>query len=159
MKYIYLSLATLTALSSQAAPALLSKRDLKKAPILISVDQLLGRDGVMNYRWVCAEKAKSTLKARCDESPAEGFDEATGALELQVDAPAGRFDYGLRHAVPTRECRKMLRKIRKIQKENLPYCILGDHIGPPLNGTRSPSVSSVFFLLKSPQGYVIDMDF
>ena len=141
-----------------AAP-LLSEKDLKKAPLMTSLDKLKDRDGVVNYHWVCGKNAKTSIRASCNESPAEEFDEATGALELLVTTSVGTFDYGLRHAVEAQDCRQMLRKIRKVQKKNLSYCILGDHVGTAPSKSQESPVNSTFFLLKSPLGYVIDMDF
>lgn len=161
MNFVLVLSLVLGAPSAVSAASLLSPKDLKKAPLMSSIEKLKGPTGIMSGLWICADKAKTTLTAKCDEHPAEEFDEAKGLLELLAVTPIGKFDYGLRHAVQTSECRKMLRAIKKVQKRNLPYCILGHYVGeiPDAAGSTKPRINAVFYQLKSPLGYVIDLDF
>lgn len=162
MNSIYVCLLSLFVSPCMAAPALLNATDLKKAPLMASLGKLKERKGLMNELWICGKKAKATLTASCEERPAEDFYEARGVLELQVKTPIGTFDFGLRHAVPTGECRKMLRDIRKVQQKNLAYCIMGQYAGfdkEPDRVNGKPKVVAAFYQLKSHLGYVIDMDF
>jgi hypothetical protein len=149
---------------SFAAAPLLNAKDLKKAPFATSLETLRKQGGGMNVLWICGEKAKTTLTARCDET---GNDELVGderewaraILEIRAATPIANYNYGLRHGVQVGECKKMLRDIRKIQKKDLPYCILGDYVSEHRTESKIPKINSIFFLLKSPLGYVTDMDY
>jgi|GEM_PF-6264170 len=149
---------------SFAAATLLNETDLKKAPLATSLEALKKQKGGMNVLWICGEKAKTTLTARCDET---GNDELVGderewaraILEIRATTPIATYDYGLRHGVQVSECKKMLRDIRRIQRKNLAYCILGDYVDELPTKSKKPEINSIFFLLKSPLGYVIDMDY
>lgn len=69
------------------------------------------------------------------------------------------YDFDLRHALQISECRKMLRAIQRVQKQNLQYCILGKYVTESKLDPRPAGINAVFYQLKSPLGYVIDMDF
>ncbi len=129
-----------------------------------SLEKPKDRNGPFNVLWICAEKARTTLKVNCDETGNEELagDErewARAVLEIRATTPIAVYNYGLRHAVQVSECKKMLRSIRKVQKKNLPYCILGYYLDKSKIENGRPKVRATFYQLKSPLGYVIDMDY
>ncbi len=141
-----------------AAPAVLSKSDLKKAPILASINELKGQSGNASIFWVCFEKPRTSLKVRCDEKGPEEFLDANAVLEVVATDSRATFDYWIRHAISIEECRALLRGVRKVQKKNLPYCILGDLVGLPRHAPGGPQVNSVYYELKSPLGRLVEFD-
>ncbi len=164
MNFIITLLLIMSTCPSFAAVSLLNAKDLKKAPLATSLKTLIKQDGGINVLWICGENAKTTLTARCDEMgnnelPADEREWARAVLEIQVTTPIATYDYGLRHAVEVSDCRKMLRDVRKMQKKNLPFCILGDYVDELPTESKTPKINAIFFKLKSPLGYVIDMDY
>jgi hypothetical protein len=159
MNAILIASLWLATLAYAGSNSLLNRHDLDKAPLFQKTSELGNNDGLPKNGWVCGKNAKESIRVKCDEREAEDFLEPTGVLEIQMETPGGNYDFGLRHAVQRSECRKMLRAIRKVQKENLPFCILGSYSTRTIPDPRLVGVNSTFYQLKSPLGYVIDMDF
>ncbi len=158
MIFRFAALLMLYSSISPAMPPLLSEKDLVKAPLLPLLKTAKDQKRTKNYFWICADDSRTTIHARCNEAGNEEIavdEERKGVIELNVTANAVAYDYDFRHARPVQECRAMARQFQKIKAKNLRYCILGKHYIEPGSRLRS---HPIFFQLKSPLGYIVDMD-
>jgi len=162
--YSFSLLFLLTAISANAEKStfsLLNEKDLKRGLVVRSIDEFKKSRKSSNSLWICGENPKKSLRARCDESGNEDltiYEEPKGVLELTVAIKGVSFDYDFRHARPLRECREMARLLRKVRQGNLSYCVLGNHHLVSESSTESLKISPMFYQLKSPLGYVIDIE-
>jgi hypothetical protein len=115
----------------------------------------MGKTGLDQQFWVCAETADSRFEAVCDDLEVDGAYEPKSELMLKLQTPAGRHEYGLRHGIPTDECFLMLAEIQRLLEDSRTFCLAG-----AFAGSESEAINGqydwVFFEFLSDNGSVCD---